>query len=279
MSESTPEKPSDEQIQQLVVLGEQLKLTGNRALQSGNITEALTLYTQGIEAALATGDRGLKLLSQLYSNRAAVRLTQKSFVEVIDDSRKAISSDSGNLKAYWRAARACVDLDLYQQAVDFCQQALAQDSSHKDIQALLLHAGDKLKTYREKKSVENRGFTEEEAVNAQNVSKHLAEQLYLINQKIMSCEYEDAKHFRTVSLLAEMGAGTPCYKSLGRGFVLESKDSITNELESRCLTIRSSELPELVKTKETIEKRKANADSELKEIIEYFKRQQQQQKQ
>jgi tetratricopeptide (TPR) repeat protein len=264
------QEPTEEQLQQLAVLAEQLKLAGNKALQSGESDEALKVYTQGIEAATAAGALARKTLSLLFSNRAAVKMSRNLFVDVVDDCRRAVSSDVSNVKAYWRAAKASMSLDLYQQAVDFCKSGLLQDPTHQDLTNLLTAASKSLQAHQEKREQANRGFTEEEAIHAQEVAKEYGEQFSLISQKVMACEYEDMKNSRTVALLSDMPDSTPCYKTIGRGFVLDNKPSIVSELSARSTEITSTELPELLEAKKQIQERKSQADSELTEIIKYF---------
>jgi chaperonin cofactor prefoldin len=67
-----------------------------------------------------------------------------------------------------------------------------------------------------------------------------------------------------------MPDSTPCYKTIGRGFVLDNKPSIVSELSARSTEITSTELPELLEAKKQIQERKSQADSELTEIIKYF---------
>ncbi len=262
--------PTEEQQRQLTVLAEQLKLAGNKALQSGESDEALKLYTQGIEAALAAGDSAHSTLSFLYSNRATIRLNRSAFAEVVNDCRKAINADAHNMKAYWRAAKASMGLDLYQQAVEFCKEGLIREPANADLKSMLDSCSSRLQVYKDRKEVENRGFTEEEAMHAQQVSKELAEQVGLISQKVMAYEYEKVRNSRTVSLLNEMQDDTPCYTSLGRGFIAGVKPDIVRNLSDRNESITSSELPQLLETKQQMEKRKTEADAELSEIIRYF---------
>jgi len=254
-----------EQINQLLVLMDKLKTTGNSALSAGDMNEALKLYTQGIEAGKAIGDHSKKLLSQLYSNRAAAKLNLNLFVEVVEDCRQAIEVDESNLKAYWRAAKASIHLDLYQQAIDFCENGLKIDSDHADINSLRSTAEIRLR--RQTNPV--RGFTEDDAMNAQNLVSQLSEQEYLVRQKIQAHELEFARNTRTVSVIGE--DSSRLYKTMGRGFISDSRENILHEFEERNLEIKNVAIPSLKKSMDGIEKRKQNAEAELKEVVEYFK--------
>lgn len=270
MTDATP-GPTDEQVQRLLALAEELKEAGNNALKKGLSSEAEKLYSQGLEAALATKTGVPKILSQLYSNRAAVRLSRNALSEAVDDCRRAVECDSSNLKAYWRAAKASLGLDLYQQAVNFAQQGLRVDPTHEDLNALSALAATKLDSYRERRGMEKRGFTEDEAINAQNVAKQLADQLYLINQKIHTLEFDASRAGRTLTLLEQMPSDTPCFKGIGRGFIREDKAHVLQKLKSRVREIQERELPEVKVSRDTVEKRKMGADKELSEIAQSFK--------
>ena len=267
--EGQSDAPTAEQISRLNVLAEQLKLAGNKALKSGDKKEAIALYSQGIEAANAIkGSIPTELLSQLYSNRAAVRLSVRQLVEAVDDSRKAIAADLSNLKAYYRGAKASMELDLYQQSCEFCEAGLAVDQSHQDLAQLLEVGRKKLSHYKEVKSAESRGFTREDAVNCQEQLKELNEQYYLLSQKIQSKEFEVSRNDRTSTLLGDMGE-VPCYKALGRGFVRDSKDAILTGLSERN-NVTSEEIVELKKTLKVIGDRRSNVEREMNEIVAFF---------
>ena len=263
------EEPTEEQVERLVILADQLKAAGNKALQGGDSREAVKLYTQGIEAASAVKDIVAgTLLSQLYSNRAAVNLTLSKFMEVVDDCRRAISADPTNVKAYYRATKASMSLDLFQQACDFSESALKQDSSHAELLASAEECRRRLGSYREAKAAETRGFTQEDALNCQNLLKQLNEQYFLLRQKIQSREFEIARNERTHSMLDEMGKIT-CYKGMGRGFIKDEKESLVSGLVT-ANQLSLNELAELRQTLSVLEKRKREAEKEMNEIVIFF---------
>jgi chaperonin cofactor prefoldin len=264
-------KPNSAQVDELINLVEQLKVRGNTALTSGDHLTAIDLYTQGINAAMSRSQHSKTLLSQLYSNRAAAKLLLNHFEEVVDDCRKAISVDSTNLKAYWRAAKASIHQELFQQAIEFCEDGLKVDASHGDIQTLRRMAESRLCKHT---SGTSRGFTEDDAVNAQTLVGQLAEQHYIVRQKIHAHELEIARNSRTLTVIGQVPNTTPLYKTLGRGFILSSRDVIVDDIKNRSCDIRDSILPTLHETREGIEKRKENAENELKEIVSFFRNRQ-----
>ena len=255
--------PNDEQLQKLVALADGLKLAGNQALKAGSLVEAEKLYAQGIEALVATKGFALTILSQLYSNRAAVRVTRNAFAEAVDDCRKSIIAHRTNLKAYWRGAKASLSMDLYQQALDFARDGLSVDADHVELRSLAEIASSKLLSRRG-----NRGISEEEAINAQKVAKQLTDQLYVISQKARSLEFDVARNEHTLELLREIPNNTPCYRGLGRGFIHAEKSALINGLESRNFDIKSKQLPEVSVSANLVKTRLETAEKELRELIQ-----------
>lgn len=260
-----------EQIHQLASLVDKLKIAGNNALKSRSVKDAIRLYSDGIEAAMQIRDHvSDQLISQLYSNRAAAFLLEKQFVEAIDDSRKAIALDHANIKGYYRGAKGSIDLELYQQSCDFCEGGLRIDSSHAELRALLEASRVKLEAVREAKILAQRGFSQEDAINCQTALKELSEQYYLMKQKIASREFERSRNDRTVSVLSSMSDSEgPCYKAIGRGFILEDRNSVIKGLNERNSVIEA-EVVELKKAHEVLEGRKNACEKEMTEIANYF---------
>ena len=274
MSAVQNEEFTQEQVDQLVDLIEKLKVAGNKALTAGAHKDAIKLYSDGINTAIQIKDHVPdKLLSQLFSNRAAVKLSMGQFAEAVDDSRKAVDVDKLNLKGFYRAAKASMNLELYQQSCEFCEAGLAVDPSHQDLKDLLTVCRERLSTYKEAKAVESRGFTEEDAINCENQLKQVDEQYYLLKQKIHSREFEISRNDRTTHALSEMG-DISCFKSMGRSFVRDEKADILVDLKDRNVSYRE-ELAELQKTLIVLEERKSGLEKELREIASYFSRRQQ----
>jgi len=271
---STEDNITPEQLEQLVALVEKLKIAGNQAMQSRAFSESLRLYSDGITAAGRIRDHvPSQLLSQLHSNRAAIHLLQKRFVKAVDDARKAIACDPRNLKGYYRAARASMDLELYQQSCDFCKAGLRIDPDHSDLRLLLDSASKRLSIYKEVKTSEQRGFSEEDAINLQTQLKQLNEQHYLMKQKVLSREFEIGRNDRTRSVLSGLPEG-PCYKAIGRGFVIEEKPKIIDDLSQRNSEIQT-ELEESRKALGILEERKMASEKEMTEMMTYFNKKRQ----
>ena len=251
---------------ELVIRAEELKSNGNKAMKSADLEEALRLYSQGIEMISGCHETCPTLSSQLYSNRAAVELVQKSYEAACSDCARALEFDSSNLKAYWRGAKANLQLNRLNEAASFCEKGLTVDSKNTD-----LHDLKSIIDRRNNSRKGNRGFTQDEAVSCQNLVNQLKEQMFLINQKIQAHELEAARNSRTITLVNQTPDSAPVFSAVGRGFIRVPRDSVFKGLGDRVSDIRNTDLPECMAAREAISKRLTDAETELNEMIEYFK--------
>lgn len=261
------ELQSSDKFIQAVKSAEELKNAGNDAMRSGLLDDARSHYSKAIDILSEFYANSHVLSSQLFSNRAAVELSQKRLRAAVEDCMRAIEMDPSNLKAYWRAAKASLQMDKFAEAVKFCDQGLGVDPKHTDISDLKATAARAL--MRATKAV--RGFTEDDAVSCQNLVNQLKEQLFLVNQKIQAYEFEAARNARTIHLVGEAPETAPLYSSVGRGFLRTSRDDVFNNLNQRVTHIKSKELPDCLATRDAIVKRLKDAETELSEMVEYFK--------
>eukprot|EP00899_Mesostigma_viride_P029603 jgi/Mesvir1/9828/Mv19663-RA.1 len=105
-----------------VEVAENFKRQGNHALTRGApfYNNAVKFYTQALEAKA-----GIPENDSIYlSNRAHVYLLQGNFGKAFNDAQQAIALNPGNIKAYFRAAKACVQLNKYEEAAKMCTAAL-----------------------------------------------------------------------------------------------------------------------------------------------------------
>merc|ERR1712196_188589 len=65
-------------------------------------------------------------------------------VDAVDDARKAIKANPRNIKPYWRAGRASMGLDLFEQAKVFCQDGLKIDKNNSELKNLQVQCNKKL---------------------------------------------------------------------------------------------------------------------------------------
>ncbi|KAJ9136801.1 TPR-like protein [Coniochaeta hoffmannii] len=103
-------------------------------------------------------ERERALLEVLYVNRAACQLELGNYRSCTADCAGAIRLNGGNVKAYYRSARALLALGKVEEAEDACVRGLAVDGGNKALQKL---RGD---IERKKSEVEERRRKEEERV-------------------------------------------------------------------------------------------------------------------
>ena len=65
--------------------------------------------------------------------RAAVQLLKKNYGKVVEDCEQALKLQPGNIKAYFRAARACNGLHKYPRALEFCEEGLRRDPGNAEL--------------------------------------------------------------------------------------------------------------------------------------------------
>jgi len=114
-------------------LAEHFRQQGNEAMKMQSsktaLLNALAFYTKGLEMECKDD----KLNSMLHGNRALVSLKLGEHVKVVYDCRRAVRLDSGNLKAWFRGARASEALGLAAQGLKFCEGALKLDPNEAEV--------------------------------------------------------------------------------------------------------------------------------------------------
>ena len=245
---------------------ERLKDLGNIAFKSGILEEALLRYSEGIKLSESRGsDIKRPLVSQLYSNRAAVHLALESFELVASDCSKAISLDSSNVKAYYRASKALMSLGSYSQAMEMCAKGLGVDMNHPDLAQMLRECQFKLSGEPEPA----RGFTEDDAINCQNNLKQLEDQVMMLTNKRRAIEIEIARNSRTRSVVEQVDESTNCFKSFGRGFLHDDRTKIITGLSEK-ESAAELELKEVESALEAVGKRKTACEKEMAEMVSFF---------
>mmetsp|Transcript_39591 Transcript_39591/g.93287 ORF Transcript_39591/g.93287 Transcript_39591/m.93287 type:complete len:342 (+) Transcript_39591:95-1120(+) len=254
---------------------EALKKKGNELLKEqkkSSAKEALESFTAGIQV----GCSDAVLNGQLYSNRAHVRMLLRQFVEAVDDCRKAIECDPKNLKAYWRAGKASLHMDLCRNALDFCNRGLEQEPGDVDLAKLRDTCAEKLATQQQRKAevaasrpVE---FKSEEAFAVQERVNELAEQLDGLKGSLGAKQREKAKANITKATLDQFPAETKMYVSMGRTFMMQDRETIENTIQTHIENLEQ-EIPKLTKAAEELQKRKEDSSRELQEMVAAFRRQ------
>eukprot|EP00448_Togula_jolla_P022279 CAMPEP_0170586598 /NCGR_PEP_ID=MMETSP0224-20130122/9830_1 /TAXON_ID=285029 /ORGANISM="Togula jolla, Strain CCCM 725" /LENGTH=360 /DNA_ID=CAMNT_0010910155 /DNA_START=6 /DNA_END=1088 /DNA_ORIENTATION=+ len=250
------------------------KKKGNERLKDGTKSaarEAMECFTLGIEVRC----NDAVLNGQLYSNRAHVRILLRQFVEAVDDCRRAIEYDPRNMKAYWRAAKASLHLDLFQNAVEFCDAGLQYEPSDADLQKLRSTGADKMAGQQQRRAEHVRTSTQEfnadEAVAVQDKVNNLNEQLEVLKGTIMGKQREKVRNSLVRAALSELPEESRVFGSVGRCFLLEDRGELHETLTTTESALEN-EIPKLTKAHQELEKRKDGAEKELKEMIQAFKK-------
>ncbi|GMI66406.1 tetratricopeptide repeat 2 [Hibiscus trionum] len=112
----------------------ELKENGNELVKKGkkHYQEAIDCYSKAIDQK-ALNDQDT---SVLYSNRAHVNLLLGNYRRALTDSQHAIKLSSANIKAYYRAAKACLSLNLLSEAKSYCESGIEKDPSNEELKKL-----------------------------------------------------------------------------------------------------------------------------------------------
>ncbi|CAE7615728.1 ttc4 [Symbiodinium necroappetens] len=227
-----------------------------------------------------------KLNAQLYSNRAHVRLLLRQFVEAVDDCRRAIEQDPKNIKAYWRAARASLHLDLCRNGIDFCEAGLKQAPGDSDLMKLRDSCAEKLAGQQQRRAeartMANRDFNADEAMAVQEKVSGLSEQLARLQASFASKQRQRVRLELTQQTVTSTPEDTKLYRGVGRCFLLGDRQPILDEMKQTMDSIDEDlgknipkpeacevqsledsgweELPKMQKASQELEKRKDDAE-------------------
>ncbi|CAJ1447451.1 unnamed protein product [Effrenium voratum] len=215
------------------------------------------------------------LNAQLYSNRAHVRLLLRQFVEAVDDCRKAIEQDPKNIKAYWRAARGSLQLDLCRNGMDFCEEGLQMAPGDADLKKLRDACAEKLAGQQQRRQAQaaaHRDFNADEAMAVQDKVTALNEQLARLKASLAGKQRQRMRMELTQKTIEETPPETKLYRGVGRCFLLGERPSMLDEMKSTLDGI-DEELPKMQRASQELEKRKEDAEKELREMISAFRQQ------
>lgn len=109
------------------------KEQGNEAFKAKKYQDAWIFYTKGLD--LKCTDPILN--AQLLCNRAAVSLAVQNYGYALRDAAKCLSLDAQNMKAYWRAAKAALQLSKPEEATAFARRGLEKAPESAELAALL----------------------------------------------------------------------------------------------------------------------------------------------
>ncbi|GLT41481.1 hypothetical protein SLA2020_155410 [Shorea laevis] len=112
----------------------ELKEKGNEYVKMGkkHYSDAIDCYTRAIDQKALNDHES----SVLFANRAHVNLLLGNYRRALTDAQDAIRLSPGNVKAYYRAAKAAVSLNLLNEAKSFCESALERDPDNQEMKKL-----------------------------------------------------------------------------------------------------------------------------------------------
>ncbi|KOC70399.1 Tetratricopeptide repeat protein 1 [Habropoda laboriosa] len=129
---------------------EKHKNKGNDYFKSGEYTQAILMYTQGIQTCPLAYS---KERSILYANRAAAKSKCLERESAISDCTKAIELNPSYVKAYVRRGQLYEESEKLDESLEDFKKVLTFDPSHKDannavrrLPALIEERNEKLKT-------------------------------------------------------------------------------------------------------------------------------------
>lgn len=252
---------------------EALKKKGNDCLKNSTksaMKEAVECYTAGLEARCEDN----VLNAQLFSNRAHAQILLRLFVEAVDDCRKAIKLDPKNMKAYWRAAKASLHLELCKNGIEFCEAGLRQQPDDADLMKMKSACAEKLTQQQQRRAeasrTVNQEFNADEAMALQERVNEFNEQVDHMRMKLNGKRRQHAIAQSTRNNLSDVPADSGCYVSLGRCFLKRDRSAVEDQLSTEADALEE-EIPRMTKTLQELEKRKDNAERELREMIQAFK--------
>ncbi|XP_030456179.2 uncharacterized protein LOC115677198 [Syzygium oleosum] len=112
----------------------ELKEKGNEYVKLGkkHYSDAIDCYTRAInQKALSDSEN-----SVLFANRAHVNLLLGNYRRALTDAEEAINLCQANVKAFYRAAKASLSLNLLKEAKLYCEHGLEKDPSNEELKKL-----------------------------------------------------------------------------------------------------------------------------------------------
>lgn len=158
----------------------ELKEKGNEYVKMGkaHYSDAIDCYTRAInQKALNDHENSL-----IYSNRAHVNFLLGNYRRALEDAKEAIKLSSTNVKAFYRAAKASLSLNLLTEAMSFCRNGLELSPSNEELKKLAVQVDSR------KSEIENR---EAQVSKAMTTAKNLASALEKRDLKLGKAMYQD----------------------------------------------------------------------------------------
>ncbi|CAJ1398752.1 unnamed protein product [Effrenium voratum] len=112
---------------------EMVSFASQKAKDLGNLAFQRKEYDQALEyyAGALLGDVPEK--HKIYSNRSACLFQLGKYTEALVEATKAIKENRAWSKGYFRAGRAALEMEYYQEALDMFEKGLEKEPSNKDL--------------------------------------------------------------------------------------------------------------------------------------------------
>ncbi|EXB46037.1 Tetratricopeptide repeat protein 4-like protein [Morus notabilis] len=129
----------------------ELKEKGNQYVKMGkkHYSDAIDCYTRAIDQKVLSDSE----TSLLFSNRAHVNLLLGNYRRALTDSEEALNLSPTNIKAFYRAAKASLSLNLLSEAKSHCENGIKQDPDNQELKKLLSQI-DSLKLEQEQRQAQ-----------------------------------------------------------------------------------------------------------------------------
>lgn len=128
---------------------QKLRESGNTSFRQGKHTDAIRMYSLGLEMALKRPlwePCGLVRdeVSGLYANRAQAHMAMQNWPEGAVDAEASVEAKkAGNAKAWWRRGKCLMEMGRIEEAKEWIGKGLEMEGNESDLVALLKEIEEK----------------------------------------------------------------------------------------------------------------------------------------
>mmetsp|Transcript_25013 Transcript_25013/g.36932 ORF Transcript_25013/g.36932 Transcript_25013/m.36932 type:complete len:256 (-) Transcript_25013:140-907(-) len=236
------------------------KKLGNEAFASKNYEEAIGHYSNAISCDPEN--------AIYYSNRSACHSSLKAWDAAIQDASTCISKNPSFVKGYYRLAVAHTELGNFDDAQKVLQEALRIDSENEQLQKQLRVVRAKKAALTKQKARAPRQLDESqrrELMELQEQTSNYARDLRGVQGSLASCQRDLRSNLVTKQQIDTYDAETPLYRTVGKAFLREPRDSIETFLQKESEKLSKTQR-DLEGRKEYLERRIASNKSNIADI-------------
>mmetsp|Transcript_562 Transcript_562/g.866 ORF Transcript_562/g.866 Transcript_562/m.866 type:complete len:262 (+) Transcript_562:59-844(+) len=252
---------------------DELKQLGNDAFSKKDFDEAISFYSEAIKISPTN--------HVLFSNRSACYAGKKEWTAASEDAKSCIKLDPTFIKGYYRLANALIEIEELDAAHSTIKQGLNVDQNNVQ----LLRQLQTVKT--QKKKLQIRKKQEQKSASAINlptggsgdaaVNKELQElhQQYVetlreqktVEANINMAQREYQAHELTKSEIDQLPeTNTTMYRSVGKMFMLSTRDEINEHLEQSMKDEKKKE-NDLTQKQEYMTRRLKSQQQNIQELV------------